>query len=319
MSSASTHGGSKRFVVAVFAAAALLAVAPAALPLSAQDRTQLVRILESDMDFRVRVQAAFALGNTRDAAALDPLVRALADPNPAVRAASAAGLARLGNPRALTALRNLNRDSSAAVRLQAEHAIRQISERGAASPVPTAAPVPPGGFGGVGGVYPRFVIAPTESSVAWGSVRYVVFVGSLENRSGYQGPQLTVALRREVSSNLHAQRNLAVLDDANNVPADHVREITRRHLPKLRLDGALRSVNRRTVSRQLSIRCEVSFMLLDEPERVMRGILNGAATGSDDVRSQDQERRLAEQALAGAVRSALSGVSSAIEQATRRR
>lgn len=289
-----------------------------AWPLAAQDRTQLVRILESDLDFRVRIQAAFALGNTRDPSALDPLVRALADPNPAVRAAAATGLARLGNPRALTALGNLSRDSSAAVRVQAERAIRQITGQGPSAPSGPPTP-PPGTLGSAGGMYPRFAIAPSESSVAWGSVRYVVFVGSLENRSGYQGPQLTLALRREVSQNLHAVRSLAVLDDPAHVPEAHTREITRRRLPKLRLDGALSRVNRRTVSRQLSIRCEVSFMLLDEPERVMRGVLNGAATGSDEIGSQDQERRLAEQALAGAVRSALSGVGGALEQATRRR
>lgn len=316
--SESARGQPSRIVVAVFVAAALLAVAPAALPLAAQDRTQLVRILESDLDFRVRIQAAFALGNTRDAAALDPLVRALADPNPAVRAAAATGLARLGNRRALTALGNHTRDPSAAVRVQAERAIRQISSGEASAPSAPSSP-PPGAIGSAGGLYPRFSIVPSESSVSWGAVRYVVFLGSLENRSGYQGPQLTQALRREVSSNLHALRSLAVLDDPEHVSADHAREITRRRLPKLRLDGALSRVNRRAVSRQLSIRCEVSFMLLDEPERVMRGVLNGAATGSDEVGSQDQERRLAEQALAGAVRSALSGVGGALEQATRRR
>ena len=318
MSSQSAHGAPSRVVVAVFAAAALLAVAPAALPLAAQDRTQLVRILESDLDFRVRIQAAFALGNTRDASALDPLVRALADPNPAVRAAAATGLARLGNPRALTALRNLSRDPSAAVRVQAERAIRQISGEGSTAPTAIPAP-PPGAIGGAGGMYPRFAIAPAAASVSWGSVRYVVFLGSLENRSGYQGAQLTLALRREVNTTLRAIRSLAVLDDPAHVPEGHAREITRRRLPKLRLDGALSRVNRRAVSRQLSIRCEVSFMLLDEPERVMRGVLNGAATGSDEVGSQDQERRLAEQALAGAVRSALSGVGGALEQASRRR
>jgi HEAT repeat protein len=58
-----------------------------------------------------RVNAARRLGLTRSQRAYDPLIRALQDESPKVRAAAAEGLGYLGNPRALRALqRAYNRD-----------------------------------------------------------------------------------------------------------------------------------------------------------------------------------------------------------------
>ena len=59
------------------------------------------------------------------------------------------------------------------------------------------------------------------------------------------------------------------------------------------------------------------MMILDEPERNLRGMLSGAATGSEqrrqDVRAQ--EERLLDQALTAAVRSAMADAHSAISRA----
>jgi hypothetical protein len=68
------------------------------------------------------------------------------------------------------------------------------------------------------------------------------------------------------------------------------------------------------------VRCEVSILLMDEPGRNLRGMLHGAATGSETRRGlrEEQERALAAQALSGAVRSAMSGAASAIASAGRR-
>ena len=89
----------------------------AVLPSSAQDTSVIIRTLRQGADFRVRVQAAFALGNTRDASMRRHLERALREPNPAVRAAAATALGRLGDARARGALRRARRDDSAAVRM----------------------------------------------------------------------------------------------------------------------------------------------------------------------------------------------------------
>jgi hypothetical protein len=96
------------------------------------------------------------------------------------------------------------------------------------------------------------------------------------------------------------------------------REIRRRRLPNLRLDGSIAEVRKSRSGRDLSIRCEVSLMLLDHQERSIRGELRGAATGTEPRRReriQEQEKRLAEQALSGAVRSAMANADQALARA----
>lgn len=64
--------------------------------LAAQSSVEsLAQRLRESVDFRVRTQAALALGATREARAVAPLCGALADGNTTVRAASAAALGRL--------------------------------------------------------------------------------------------------------------------------------------------------------------------------------------------------------------------------------
>src|SRR5687768_768242 len=62
----------------------------------AQDRiAQQITLLQANSDFRVRTQAALALGSSKDARAVSALCRGLDDTNTTVRIASAAGLGRL--------------------------------------------------------------------------------------------------------------------------------------------------------------------------------------------------------------------------------
>ncbi len=269
----------------------------------AQDRAALVRLLDdTGRDFRVRVQAAFAMGSTHDAMFVASLSRALSDSNPAVRAAAATSLGRLGDRSSLPALRRASRDSSAAVRMQAERALRSVESGATPAPPTNAAPQ----FAAVAGsgTYPSIRVVPTVEAVQWAQARYVVVVGEMHNRSGFAGDDLAQKLRSEVERNLRLVRGVAVLS-AMDEGAE--REIRRRRLPRVRLEGNLARVERRARASEVSVRCEVSLMLLDEPSRNMRGALNGAATGVDAARGSrtDQERRLAEQALEGAVRGAM--------------
>src|SRR5512134_389950 len=64
----------------------------------------LIDRLKSD-DFKVRTNAALALGATNDQSAIQPLCGALSDGNDVVRQAAAAGLKRLGRSSALGCLR----------------------------------------------------------------------------------------------------------------------------------------------------------------------------------------------------------------------
>jgi len=59
------------------------------------DVVRLVQNLASGSDFRIRTQAALALGASKSREAVEPLCSSLGDPNATVRAASAAALGRL--------------------------------------------------------------------------------------------------------------------------------------------------------------------------------------------------------------------------------
>lgn len=102
----------------------------------ADDRTGfLVDRLKSD-DFRVRTNAALALGATNDDAAVQPLCGALSDSNEVVRQAVAAALKRLGRASSLECMKSrLASEPSDAVKLQITRAVQSIE---AAGPTPAA-------------------------------------------------------------------------------------------------------------------------------------------------------------------------------------
>ena len=88
-------------------AALMLGAAPSSV---AQDDSGAFRDLAIGTDFRLRVAAALSLGKSKSAGARPALEKALGDPNPAVRAAAAAGLGASGDPAAsvVTCVRESN-------------------------------------------------------------------------------------------------------------------------------------------------------------------------------------------------------------------
>lgn len=274
------------------------------------DHSTVIRVLRTSRDFRARTRAALALGSSNDPAVVPHLTGALRDDHPAVRAAAATGLGRLGDRSALSHLRGALSDRESIVRTEAQRAIRRIEEANRGTPEP-AAPASRGRD-----PYPTISVVPREQEIYWPRIRYVVIVGEMQNRASFGGDALSRTMLNEVNRNLLVLRGVAVLPDGR-LPPSATREIERRHLPKLRLEGSLNRIERRSQRRQLSVRCEVSLMLLDDPGRNIRGVLNGAATGSQPERAgnREQEASLAQQALVGAVRSAMSGAAQAISSA----
>lgn len=126
-------------LVLVSALGALSSIAIAAPSLS-----ELIKQLKTSDDFRVRTQAALALGASGDEAAVRPLCDALGDSNASVKVASAAALGKLGKPSAIPCLRAAaSKETTPAVKAQAEKSIAALESTGASAPAP-AAPPPPG-------------------------------------------------------------------------------------------------------------------------------------------------------------------------------
>ncbi len=88
---------------------------------------ELVTALRSDESYKVRVQAALVLGKLKDKRALRPLVQALKDENPTVRAVAAQSLGVLGDASAVASLRvAAEADESEFVKREAEAALRKL-------------------------------------------------------------------------------------------------------------------------------------------------------------------------------------------------
>jgi hypothetical protein len=130
-----------RHLLAYALASAL--TASASIAFAAPTVAQLAEKLRTSDDFRVRTQAALALGASGEDAAVRPLCDGLSDSNPSVKVAAAAALGKLGKPAGLPCLRAaIARESVPAVKAQAEKSIAAI-ESASSSPSP-AAPPPPG-------------------------------------------------------------------------------------------------------------------------------------------------------------------------------
>lgn len=97
--------------------------------------------LKSNDDYRVRTQAALALGASGDNAAVKPLCDALGDSNASVKIAAAAALGKLGKPAGLPCLESaLKRESSASVKSQIDKSVATLRSGGGSSAGGSATP-----------------------------------------------------------------------------------------------------------------------------------------------------------------------------------
>ena len=268
-------------------------------------------MLRDAHSFRVRVRAALALAHVADARAPGALEAALFDASAAVRGAAAAGLAQIGSVRAVPALRRAAADPEAIVAQEAKAALRAIAAREAihhavarthTAPEPTRRRVPAG------------------STRSLSHVRYAVVLGEMRNRSGAGGDELRGLLAERIASELHE------LPDVAGFPTpvmteDIARALARRGVPLLRFEGNLTQLSVRREFGQAMLHCEVSLLLMDEPERTLRSSLRGGATGSEQVRGEpaQQAAALARKTLRNAVRSALANVEQALSAAAAQR
>jgi HEAT repeats len=230
-------------------------------------------------DFRIRVNAALFLGKARPPGAREALEGALDDAHPAVRIAAASALATLGDPAALPALqRRLEREQAPGVRAQLESTLE---------PLRLAAAQPSGGRHGLSA-----------------GARVVVRLGTMRNNSGIRGDELRRVLHEATRSRARALRGA---DYVAETDAPLLAQAAARHLPVVTLDGLLTRLTESQADGSLEVHAAVEFAFRREQE--LRGILSGAATtfGTSQTISDQGRRRLQDDAVDGAVQSALRG------------
>ena len=243
----------------------------------AQDANTAKRDLSSADDFRVRVEAALVLGKAKGADARGALEKALSDPHPAVRAASAAALRAQGDVAAIPALeRHFASEGSGAVKSQIRTSIDSL--RG-------------GGGGGGGG---------NGSNVSAAVPKYVVQLGAMKNLTNVRGEQLSQVMRSAARQRA-ASIPGAVLNEGGQMPAGHV--------PVVVLDGSLLRMSQQSQSNgNVAFSAQVEFSLRKVPEHTLKASLTGAATSIGTATSLNTASRvnaLQDQADNGAVESAM--------------
>ena len=134
----------RMLLLASFVACVTIALTAGAI--AAPSVAYLAEQLRTSDDYRVRTQAALALGASGDDAAVKPLCDALGDANASVKVASAAALGKLGKPAGLPCLKAaLRRESAASVKSQIEKSIATLgAQGGGAAQAAPATPPPPG-------------------------------------------------------------------------------------------------------------------------------------------------------------------------------
>lgn len=93
-----------------------------------------IRLLRESKDFRVRTQAALALGTSGAKQAVVPLCRGLEDENRTVRIASASAMGRLRQGGQACLKKRLTVEAEQSVRTSVERALEQLEDPGASEP-----------------------------------------------------------------------------------------------------------------------------------------------------------------------------------------
>jgi hypothetical protein len=261
-----------RFLVAAVALVAqIVAVAPRA---GADSRVQFLaeRLKyppatgQAD-DFRVRTNAALALGATNDDAAVEPLCAGLSDPSDVVRQAAAVGLKRLARPRSVDCLRKrVAVESSASVKVEIERAI-------------DAAQAAAGGGSG-----------DTPPAVA--GAKYYVSIPPVTNATGRATTDVDRLVRDSVASKLRA------LGEYQLAPAAESSEAARAIMARRSLKGFYLAVSVEKFDySDGNLRVRLKIAVFSYPGRDLRGEVPAGAT----VAGVQPGDRAAEDQLMGVV------------------
>ena len=254
-------------------------------------------MLQEGQNFKVRAGAATLIGRSRNLGRRPQLEGALRDQHPVVRAAAAGGLGMMGSRSSLPPLKDVaTHDRVADVAREARAAIVQIETK------------------------PGNVVADPNANKS--KPRYALVVGEMRNQSKYSAPQLIAMLGSAVERNLGGLPGAAVL--ARTEPAEPPKDPAGANPPNkaqaltvFRLDGMLTSLVSELIEGQLSVHCEVSLLVMDQPTGSLRTLLRGSAHGVEIPLGERarQELTIATRVVDAAVRSALRNADNVIMQA----
>jgi hypothetical protein len=203
-------------------------------------------------DFRVRTNAALALGATDDDDAVAPLCAGLADPSEVVRQAVAVAHRRLARSASLDCLRRrISAENNAAVRLQIQRAIEACEAAGAG-----------GGSPGAGGAPPYVAGA-----------KYYVAISPVANGTSRARADVERVVRDAIGT------KLGELGEYQLAPAGETTDGAKAALSKRKLKGYYLSVSVEKFDySDGNLRVRVKMAVFSYPGRDLRGEVPSAAT-----------------------------------------
>jgi hypothetical protein len=262
-----------------------------AAPAPADESSSAIRDLADSSDFRIRVSAALVLGRSRPPGARDALEHALGDPHPAVRIAVVTALGAIADPDSLAPLeRRLRSEPSPGVVAQLRSTIDALRRGPARAPDDGS-----------------------DSDSLSSNVRYVVKLGTMRSNATARGVDLRAILHDATRTRAKELKDAAVLEGDSPLFA----VATRRHLPVVTLDGNVTQLLESRVANSVTVQAHVEFTV--RRDQTLRGTLSGGATtsGSGATLTEEDRRHLEDEAIDGAVQSALRGADQGLMIAAR--
>ncbi|MFT3922552.1 MAG: HEAT repeat domain-containing protein [Myxococcales bacterium] len=246
----------------------------------------LIRMLGTSAQFRVRTQAALALGGQQQAAAVtQALSKALSDEHPAVRAASAASLGRLKDPTAISALKVAQNDRDSSVRAAVRGALDSLGAVASAAASSGAT---------------KSTSGSSSSSTSYapsGPATYYVGVGVPGSQVGLSQPALH-ALRE------HVVKEVTQMQGVRLAPENEDQKAAQKVIGSAKLVGYFvdSSVTKVEARPDGSVRAQVSVVIGTYPGRDIRAMLSGAATVSGGGTTEAAKVQAVQAAFTGALR-----------------
>ena len=212
-------------------------------------------------DFRVRTNAALALGATNDDGAVSPLCAGLADPSDAVRTAVAVGLRKLGRASSTDCLKKrLAVESSAAVKSEIQHTIDALA----------------GGSGGSGGAPPVVTNA-----------KFYIAISQVTNNSGRSGPEVDQIIHDAIAT------KLGDLGSYQLAPAGETLAQAKANVAKRKLKGFYLSVSVDKFDYSGgNLRVKVKIAVFSYPEKDLRGEVPASASAGASPGDKSSEDML---------------------------
>ncbi len=224
-------------------------------------------------DFRVRVQAALALGASHSNAAVSPLCDGLNDRNATVRTAAAAGLGRLKKRKGLGCLnKRLKSEANASVEFQIKRAIKDIGGGGELSRAPN------------------------------GSTKWYVAVAPTKNKGGRRASEIDAIVQAAVRKTLLANQSIAVAPSGET--SSQAQSIFSKHKVRGYL---LKPIVEAPAYADAKLTIRVRLTMFSYPNETLQGEfspkLTQSGTPSEDIRSENELIKMAfERAVARFIR-----------------